>query len=153
MIFRETWQLLFDGTKTQTRRVLLPTDVLILAQPLHYGERSRGSCTVDAWLSRYANRNVQIVAIKRYDRTIYKVGAPRSIQTGRGIMAIGQFVISDLWCEWLQDISGDDAIAEGVTARDSFSGLWESVWRGTKNAWGKNPPVVRIGIGEVRRYG
>lgn len=149
MIFRETWEQVFDGSKTETRRLLLPGDTL-------YFDDHRG-IKVFEWLSLDPQgehrRIMRPSMISRNGRMIYKVGAPRSIQTGRGVMAIGHYTIAALGCEWLQDITEPGAIREGMRSRDHFIQTWGKLWQGTGKDWADNPPVAVVGISDVVRYG
>jgi hypothetical protein len=51
--------------------------------------------------------------------------------------------VTDVRVQRLQDISNDDAVAEGCTSYGDFCGLWENL-HGGPDAWDANPWVVAL---------
>jgi len=88
MIFSETWEAVLEGRKTQTRRVAKDGD------ELRYW---------DAYTPYVYSRG----------RRKWQVGRTYAIQPGRGKKALGRFLLTDIHKERLQEITIEDAVAEG----------------------------------------
>lgn len=98
----ELAQKILTGEKTQTRRIVKP------------GERF-----VD-----YLPGGKVVFTEKR---TKWAVGQTYAIQPGRGKAAIGRFKLLDIRRERVQDITEQDAIAEGFGSISEFFGVFESI--------------------------
>ncbi len=90
MIFQKTWQLILEGKKTQTRR------------PIKSGERP-----YPAFLPYFDQ------VWHRSYRLKWQVGKTYAVQTHRNAKGLFRIRITAIHRERLQDISGEDAIAEG----------------------------------------
>jgi hypothetical protein len=95
MIFRQ-WQQVLDGTKTQTRVLVKPGEVL-----RDDGEEMRTHFNIPLPHSMTG-------------RAKWQVGKTYAVQPGRGQKAVGRFRVIAIRQESLQDISEEDAIAEGI---------------------------------------
>jgi len=111
MIFKQ-WQQVLDGTKTQTRRILIvPFDT--------YRDPS-GSNNPAKW-------PISSVRVRADNRLIEAVGRTRAVQPGRTKPGIAGIEITALRVEFLHRISETDAIAEGCHALDGFAFMDEPV--------------------------
>ena len=134
MIFHGTWQMVLDGTKTQTRRLVKE------------GERFvPGGCSFDDAVMRPGKGFADILK--------WEVGRTYAIQPGRGKKAVGCFLLVSLRREPLRSISFDDACAElgrsnrsfawygaKVRPKELFAKLWDSIYpKGAR--WIDNPDV------------
>ena len=121
-----------NGTKTNTRRLKKSGDYAIV-DPL---------------------TNEIIAVYDRFKRLKWKVGRDYAIQSGRGKKGDGRFRIPKIRGESLQDISEEDARAEGVNklmtndpdwwnneATLSFKRLWNSIHKKSGTRWIDNPEV------------
>jgi len=85
MQFKETWDWVLDGTKTQTRRLVKPGDVE-LVKPLPTDEVSfRGD---KMYLYHRADETREITTIERNGRPLWRVGCDYAVQPGRGRHAL-----------------------------------------------------------------
>lgn len=138
MIFRQ-WRQVLDGTKWQTRR--LRNEYFDLLVVLHDGS----------------------LAIRRNERLVLRTGCTYSVQPGRGKKAIGRIRLTKIRREWVQDISPQDCIAEGIIAvpnqwgtpwyqcpvlkgewkssRAAFAALWDSIYKKPGERFDDNPEV------------
>lgn len=143
MIFKQ-WQQVLNGAKTQTRRLIKPTDE-------YYGS------------GRPKPHGIPIVCVFNREslRRKYVVGKTYAIQPGRGKKAVGRFKLLAIHREWLQDISLEDTLAEGifqvpeapdfwkysgsiwwfVSPREAFFVLWDSIYKKRSDRSGGNPEV------------
>lgn len=123
MIFKETWQQVLDGTKTQTRR------------PVKEGEYGY----------RMYHPDVIQVIYKHGGYIKWRVGKDYAVQPGRGKKAVGRIRITGIRRERLQEIRGRDVLAEGcglaIPSRREFMELWDSLYRNTSYEWKRNPEV------------
>lgn len=127
MIFQHTWQQVLAATKTQTRRIIKPEHQWFPAgwEPLP---------------GVYAPRGI-------YHRPVYQISNTYAVQPGRGKKQIARIQITGIRREALQDITEDDAIAEGLkpadvpTSRARFSGLWHRIHTAPGTRWEDNPDV------------
>lgn len=130
MIFKQ-WREIGKGIKTQTRRVKKPNDKALY----HNGD---------------------IHAVYRNGRLLWQVGNEYAIQPKRTSKAIGYIRIDEIREEQLQNISPEDAMAEGcqcdslmeisqpirdMVAINWFKHLWNSIHRHDKYVWEANPDV------------
>jgi hypothetical protein len=152
MIFRDTWKLILEGKKTQTRRPVK------LGESLHPADRMTGHKSVDeqpSWVWD-ARRRMK-----------WQVGRTYAVQTERTGKGIFRIKITKIRQEALQSISGEDAIAEGFSgehevytvsladlnigmsvkqrkhqyAIDAFQAAWEKLYPYGISQWSKNPQV------------
>lgn len=108
MIFHGTWQMVLNGPKTQTRRLVKE------------GERFvPGGCSFDGMVVKSSKKS--FAAILKWE-----VGRTYAIQPGRGEKAIGRFLLTRIRRESLRSISFDDACAEIGRSNRSFA------WYGTE---------------------
>lgn len=108
----ELAQKILTGEKTQTRRTVKPGEYLYDPIPdtkmvLGANKRTKDRCT------KYLTKWV--------------VGQTYAIQPGRGKAAIGRFKLLDIRRERVQDITEQDAIAEGFGSISEFFGVFESI--------------------------
>ncbi|MBZ0291403.1 MAG: ASCH domain-containing protein [Anaerolineae bacterium] len=122
MIFTpEHCELILSGCKTQTRRVVKGGEILLEVSNCH------------------------MVYIK--NRIKWEVGKTYALQPGRGKKAVGRIRITDIRKEPLQELSTEDAIAEGVVLKDyvgprlRYSNLWDSINTRKGIRWNDNPDV------------
>lgn len=139
MIFKQ-WQQVLDGTKTQTRRLMKEGD-----WPLHQAPG-------------YAELPIEAVYDNRR-RLRWKVGQTYAVQPGRGKKAIGRIRLTRIRRQRVQDISEEDAKAEGCpsrletgfdTARYRFHVLWDSIYTKTGERWADNTGVWALTFEVVR---
>lgn len=148
---------LLDGTKTQTRRVLKrsgATNLRLLYAP---GDRLwvREAFTRDGLVSGCAYRATDIVPAH-----IGKVRWIPSIHMPRNFSRL-TLIVESVKVERLQDISEEDAIAEGCTGfvgrspryahvppTQEFRDLWNSVHG--PGSWDANPWVAAISFSVIR---
>jgi len=136
MIFKQ-WKQVLSGQKTQTRR------------PVKDGDEASYQ-----WL--LGGQRGPLLSIQRNGRLWLKVGGSYAIQPGRGEKAVGRIRIAGLRRERVQDISGEDAKAEGAGAmvkyspglhhyslgyRNGFKVLWDSIYKKAPHRWENNPEV------------
>jgi len=91
MIFQHTWQQVLDGSKTQTRRLVKRHEIM---------DDDGNVCIT--------GNTTDLPRIK------WQVGRTYAVQPGRGKKAVARYKLLDIRCERLQDITPEDAIAEGV---------------------------------------
>lgn len=126
----ENAKKVMNGSKWQTRRLANEGDSYSTTQPLN---------------------NIFIV-LDSEGRKRWQVGQSYAIQPGRGKKSIGHRVLKSISRERLQDISEDDAIAEGVEPfdnpvfgplyRPAFCSLWNEIYGKRPGcSWNDNPLV------------
>jgi hypothetical protein len=96
MIFQHTYQLILDNEKTETRRLINPGEKLL--------------------------DNPRCVEVN--GRAKWQVGRSYAIQPGRGKKAVGRIKITGIKTEPLDQMSEEDALAEGFQSLDSFRQAW-----------------------------
>lgn len=143
MIFQHTWEKVLDGSKTQTRRIVKPgesangeyTSCLKAGVPCLQGGVARENGT-NAWCDGVGTGGVGypyppscIGALKVIEqvrdgnyRLKWQVGRTYAVQPGRGKAAIGRIRITAIRKERVQDITEEDAFAEGCKKGE----IWES---------------------------
>ena len=136
MIFSpEHIDLMRQGLKTQTRRLLKPGDWIERRQDLGLFDEHSG---LIVW-----RRTVNGKA-----RAAYRTGQMYAACPGRGEAAEGRIYLVDIRVERLQDISEADARAEGFTDTHHFRRTWDFIYpRRPENKgkrWDGNPPVYRL---------
>lgn len=136
--------------KTMTRRVQKEWERLVYAHQDHPRD------------SVYRNKPMELYSVPtildKHGRIKWQVGRRYSTQPGRGKFSIGSFLCVSLKGERLQDISEEDATAEGVepiwNATDvpystGFVYLWDSLHK-VGEWWADNPEVWAIGMAEYQ---
>lgn len=103
MLFQYTYEAIFDGRKTQTRRVRKPSDQAV------YG----------------ADGKIEAVLVNGREK--WRVGKTYSIQPARGKPQIGRIRIVGLEAENVTDITESDARHEGSADKADFLRTWEKV--------------------------
>jgi hypothetical protein len=103
MIFQHTYQLVLSQQKTQTRRVVQPTETAV-----------RG-------------KHNRILSVQVNGRDKWRVGSTYAIQIGRGKSQIGRIKLSAINNQMLQTISTKAAIAEGFSSRTEFFQTWKRI--------------------------
>lgn len=157
MIFTpEHCKKILAGQKTQTRRLVKKGDGWVFdAAPLGPYEADIDphqigmGHPVDAVFSEYRAREK------------WRVGRDYAIQPGRGKKSVGRFRITGIRRERLQDISSQDAIAEGATlifagldaenrilldgplspTVEEYRGVWNTINKCPGTRWEDNPEV------------
>ncbi len=144
MIFKnELCAKVLNGEKTQTRRLFREGDYTWLA-PGSAGVRIDEVCD-------------------RNHRLKWQVGQSYAVQSGRGKKAIGRFELLAIRGEALQDITAQDAIAEGwprdqalfprmnteSKALEWFRDLWDSINKKPGTRWVDNPPVWTLEFARI----
>ena len=129
MIFRQ-WRQVLDGTKTQTRRLWREGDYTWITPELGAVEPPF----------------VRILEVSRHDsqdhhRLRWAVGRDYAVQPGRTEKSLGRIKILEIRREHLQEISEQDAIAEGVDSVASYAALWDSINTKKGTRWADNPDV------------
>lgn len=115
---------IFQGEKTQTRRLKKPTHSTVL--------RAGHIIAVYSKITRQSNR------------LLWRVGNTYAIQPGRGKKAIGRFRLLAIRQEPLQAITSADARAEGlayVNSTRAFARLWNDINTKPGTQWQDNPTV------------
>lgn len=63
----------------------------------------------------------------------YKTGRDYAVQERRGGKALGRILVNAVWREYVQDISEEDARAEGFASRNGFLNRWHNMYGGLAN--------------------
>jgi len=130
MIFQYMWQQVLDGTKTQTRRIVKPGEVLRFdPNPVYNAVHHMGG------------------------HAKWQTGNTYAVQPGRTQKAIARIEITAIRQERVQDISDEDVIAEGVVVwkwalwqvespfAAGYAELWDSIHTSKGMRWSDNPLV------------
>ena len=114
MIFRQVKEI-ETGQKNQARRICKPHEDFLegFAMPGKY--------------------------VKHNGRLKWAVGRIYSIVPKRGLRGVGRIRLTDIRLENLQQITEDDARAEGVADVAAYRVLWESI--NGIGSWEKNPRI------------
>lgn len=145
MQFTKTWELVLEGKKTQTRRLVKPGDFtsvmwtdehdkhgrIVPDQPNH-GPIVR--VEMPYWLAEKS----QIQRVMNDRRTVYLVGKEYAVQPGRGKAAVARIRITGIRREDVRNISHEDAVAEGFTDRSEFLSIWTGMHDKKAHFW--EPP-------------
>jgi hypothetical protein len=116
MIFQYSHEMVLDGTKTQTRRIVNDEE-----SPIRVGDK--------------------IVGVRGARRVKWQVGLTYAAQPGRTKKAIGHIKVISIRQERLQDVSEADAQAEGFRSREDFHRIWSSIHTKHGRRWEDNPLV------------
>ena len=125
MIFAYTWQKVLDGSKTQTRRLVRNGEILDV---LPSGNAVRSASGRLKWVE----------------------GRTYAVQPGRGKRQVARIRINYIYRQRLQEITEDDAKAEGFASRDEFAQAWNNIHREPCTRWEDNPLVWVITFELVR---
>lgn len=168
---------ILSGAKTQTRRVVKPIHMATVGAEQFpilaicpYGRPGDRLWVRETWkhIEGGAIYDASGGTIDAFDpETIYRADRPNRYGPWMSPIHMPRWAsritleITDVRVERLQDISEDDAYAEGVkhsehggiTARDGFQRLWESI--NGAGSWDTNPWVwviefKKLGSGDVR---
>ena len=119
-------EAILRGKKTQTRRLKKPTHSVVL----------------------HDNRIIAVYSkiTRQSNRLLWRVENTYAVQPGRGKKAIGRLHLLSIRHERLQDITEDDAAAEGISRRPGpyildFAHLWDSINTRVGTRWQDNPVV------------
>lgn len=115
MIFAYTWQQVLDGTKTQTRRLADGGDELRVNNHPN-GEPAFVWYVDNGWCGHEGPSPACYPG-----RIKWQVGRTYAVQPGRGKPAVGRIRITAIRQERLQDITPQDAAAEGIEKETCFS--------------------------------
>lgn len=157
MIFYKTWQMIFRGIKSQTRRPVFAEDEPIYQDDRIIGFKRKGRMylrvgdgTVDWGRKQHQHSKVNGNIVITSKQPTY------AIQACRGGWQLGRFRILELRQEPIRAISAADAIAEGIEYDDvmhleqpllnhfiiaRFTHLWDSIYYRTEYCWENNPLV------------
>lgn len=140
MIFKQ-WEQVLDGTKTQTRRPVKP------------GE------TYNEWFTaedgvRWGEVLVRDERAASGLRRKWAVGNTYAVQPARNKPAVGRIRITAIRQARLHDIRYDDVVAEavdwdmcpeardkGLTGRELYFAVWNTLYTKPGTRWQDNPPV------------
>lgn len=106
MIFAHTLQSILSCSKTQTRRLIKPGEILT---------------------SRPSSSGMSLCVQIPGKRTVYEVGKSYAVQPGRGKKAVARITITAIRCETVAEISPADAVAEGFASPAAFLETWRSI--------------------------
>lgn len=124
MIFQETIDSAVARLKTKTRRLWQPDYVLEKTE-------DGGTAVISDILARR--------------RTVWQTGRTYAAQPGRGQKAVGRILVTDIKRERLQDMTEDDAKAEGFDSLAEFKDAWNKIHLRDKGCrWLDNPEVAVI---------
>jgi hypothetical protein len=140
MIFRESWQLVLKRVKTQTRRPKKPGDEFRVKDEFPY-------------IYNTVSRRIR-----------YMSGRDYTVQPGHGRPSVGKIRILGIRVQKLQDITPQDAIAEGLAletrpglrpATDFMAGFieaWNNLYATGQYAWDADPIVYVYEFELVESY-
>lgn len=100
MIFAHTLEKVIQGKKWQTRRIIKPDE---------YFDSSNQS------------------VMKMNNRTMYKIGKSYAVQPNRGKKSVARIQLTGVRKERVDDITENDAQAEGFTSRAEFIDQWHTI--------------------------
>ncbi len=103
MIFQHTYQLILDEKKTQTRRLVRENEVAV-----------RG-------------RNNRIDRVQINGRDKWRIGTTYAVQKGRSKPQIARIELIAINSQLVQNISTQDALAEGFNSRAEFFVMWRRI--------------------------
>ena len=131
MIFSRTWELILQGDKTQTRRIVKAGERLLADHRDLPDEVLRRDAT-------------------RYERLKWQVGRTYAVQPGRGKSAMGRIRLTGIRRERLHQASVNDIIAEGFGVWHgedhkadlaAFANAWDTLHVRAGTRWQDNPDV------------
>ena len=171
MIFQATWKQMLDGSKWQTRRICItPPQWPIIGKEYDFEimiDDSDMWCPVNVYNTNYPGDGVYRRHFKAggwlsgdycvepdwWDTAKWIIGHSYAVQPGRGKKALGYRKLIDIRLERLQDITEEDAIAEGCTpcmamdgtllysARSDYQLVWIRLHAKSYEQWAANPLV------------
>lgn len=154
MIFQHTWKQVIDGTKKQTRRLVKPGEGF--------------NAFPSGWIKDVRVYPDLPLPHSMIGKIKWAVGRTYAVQPGRGQKSVGRIRITGIRQERVQDITFDDAVAEGITYSDDLFGrgvlipgyivsvdpprfsvtakggyqqLWDSIHTRPGETWAENPSV------------
>jgi len=152
MIFQETWRMILDGTKTQTRRVVRPgehpyvlnNEIVGVMMP----QRSPLEKVYDRRIKwKVANGRIDWftqagVGWNSGSRGGGSGKVPTyAVQAGRGGKALFRIKIKAIRQEHLRDITQENAVAEGFQSVNAFVAAWSRLHNRKGERWADNPKV------------
>lgn len=143
MLFKpEMIDALRNGSKTETRRVLKPGELLL-------ADNIDNAVSPDQYIASYQNWTVDTVC--HHGAYKWRVGRTYAIQPGYGNNGIGFFTMSFIRIERLHQITEAGAVAEGVSSLQEYQDLWVQInGRKGRYGWDSNPLVAVLGISDVK---
>lgn len=150
MIFQYTWQQVIDGSKTKTRRIALPAEYFFTTYQ-GYGQYVHDMTPpISQILEVYSPSG----------RLQWRVGKSYAVQPGRGKKAVARITLTSIHLERLQDITEEDARAEGfapigtgrnyISARMFFRETWIGIHSASGTRWEDNPLCWVLEFGLVK---
>lgn len=141
MIFQHTWKQVLDGTKKQTRRLVKPGEGF--------------NAFPSGWIKDVRVYPDLPLPHSMIGKIKWAVGRTYAVQPGRGKKAAGRIRITGIRQERVQDISIQDAIAEGVPEQTAtythpvyrslsvaaYAKLWNAIHTKPGETWNDNPSV------------
>lgn len=125
MIFQHTHALVISGAKTQTRRLIKPSDqfTMALAQVVIGKDHGRVIQTVPGSVVRLSHGD-HVHAVWSGKRVKWETGKEYAVQPGRNAKSIARIRITDIRCEDVRNISDRDVKAEGFEDYLAFMKTW-----------------------------
>lgn len=155
MMFIHTWKKVLDGSKSQTRRIRFPYELAVQLWkhgwdlPWNY-----------AWSSDQQQALIEPRYIRSANKILKKNHVTIPIIPGRWQKAVGRIYVTEIRREQLQDISEEDAIAEGMFKEGypmalrpvtRFMHLWNSINKKPGTRWHDNPGVFTLSFESVAK--
>ncbi len=106
--------------KTQTRRPCSYAEDVVLLEGMKTWRVRDGM---------YHRDGVSILSVRRQDRTLYETHRTYAVQPGRGVKAVARVLIEHIGFSMVaEDISEEDARAEGFATPDDFRQVWRALY-------------------------